>query len=350
MRRLLLIAPTLALVTALLVAGPALSALRIGTNGPDGLTGTAEDDQITGKGDGDRLKGLAGNDTYFFADGFAARTDGKVAADTVVETANGGIDTVNFRGVRRSKMTIRLIPDWGSINPIYNRAEDATVARGQVRFFYTTSSGVVQSIIENAIGGQGDGDTIQGGRGKNVLQPGGGATDTLRDNGGWKDGAQGLPGIPASNDVYKGFGSNTGTDLIEDWGGTNDSLDMRPFSTDEVYIDSIDLDGLRGTEESLMILTGASDLEGVIVVGHFGPYSDLSSTYGQLGQIETIMFANATITDTEALGSLSAASIEAHSRKQARLAEAAERFVKNARNLIDPNDPLGFRGTGERRK
>jgi hypothetical protein len=50
------------------------------------------------------------------------------------------------------------------------------------------------------------------------------------------------------------------------------------------------------------------------------------------------------------LGSLSAASIEAHSRKQARLAEAAERFVKHARKLIDPNDPLGLRGSEERRK
>jgi len=99
-----------------------------------------------------------------------------------------------------------------------------------------------------------------------------------------------------------------------------------------------------------MILTGPNDLEGAIIVGHFGPYADLSSAYGQHGQIETIIFADTTITDTEALGSLSVASADAGSGKDARLAEAAERFVTQARTLIDPHDPLGLDQIEERRK
>ena len=65
---LILLASALALLTALLLAGPALSKVLVGTDEPETLIGTKRNDQITGKGGQDILKGKAGNDTYFFAD------------------------------------------------------------------------------------------------------------------------------------------------------------------------------------------------------------------------------------------------------------------------------------------
>jgi Ca2+-binding RTX toxin-like protein len=64
----LLRAPALALVTVLLVAGPAFSKVLDGTDGDDTLIGTKRKDQITGREGQDLLKGKGGNDTYFFAD------------------------------------------------------------------------------------------------------------------------------------------------------------------------------------------------------------------------------------------------------------------------------------------
>src|SRR5215216_2292458 len=107
-RRLSLLAPTLALLALLLVAGPALSALRIGTNGVDTLLGTSGNDQLTGKEEGDILKGLAGNDIYFFADGFSKRADGSIGFDTLVEPSGQGSDTVSFRGVTSDSVGILL--------------------------------------------------------------------------------------------------------------------------------------------------------------------------------------------------------------------------------------------------
>ena len=45
--------------------------------------------------------------------------------------------------------------------------------------------------------------------------------DLLNDFGGYDDGTGSDPAIPASNDTYAGFNSNTGTDTIRDWGGTD---------------------------------------------------------------------------------------------------------------------------------
>src|SRR5215213_2376709 len=69
-RRGVLLAPTLALLAAMLVTGPALSALRVGTKNGETLLGTSGNDHITGAEGDDTLKGLVGNDTYFFADGW----------------------------------------------------------------------------------------------------------------------------------------------------------------------------------------------------------------------------------------------------------------------------------------
>jgi hypothetical protein len=318
MPRFVLLAPCFALLAALLLAGPALAAFRIGTDDNETLVGTTENDQIIGKGGTDTLKGKAGNDRYFFADGFGT--------DTLIETTTGGTDTVNFHAVTGGGVTVELVPEWVSVNPNLNAGSGPG---GQVRFGYSVNGTTVESFVENAIGGQGDFDVIQGGGRKNILQPGGGTADFFYDRGGWNDGAEGFPEVPASNDIYKGFTSNTGSDVIRDWGGTKDVLDMRPFSIEDVYVDAIDFDG-SGTEESLQIVTSLTTQ--VVVVGQFGDNNDLQAITNFHGRIETIIFADETITDTSGSQVLAAAS-EAGSGKQARLAAAAEGLADEARKL-----------------
>ena len=215
-----------AALLALLVASPAFSALRIGTKNAETLTGTKGNDHLTGAEGNDLLKGLAGNDTYFFADDWGV--------DELVEKPGEGTDTLNFRGVRTSALDIHLVREW---DPTFSTMF-ADGPGGAIDF--STAAG--QATIEKVIGGQGDGDLIETGSGPHTLQPGGGANDEMHDAGGYNDGPGGLPDVPVSNDIFKGFGDNTGTDLVFDLGGTKDVVDMRPFSTDDVYISRFDAD------------------------------------------------------------------------------------------------------------
>jgi hypothetical protein len=329
-RRLSLLAPSLALLAALLVVSSALAGVRIGTSGNDILTGTAGVDQLTGKGGDDVLKGLAGNDTYFFADNFS--NTGSGGFDTLVETSKGGIDTVNFRGVRSGAVFVIVVREWATEGFNY-----ATGPGGRVSFSYTNTGTTAQSYVENAVGGA-LGDSLFGGGGPNVLQPGGGDYDVLRDYGGWKD-EGGFPDIPASNDTYKGFAHNTGSDEISDWGGTGDVLDMRPFSTEDVYLDTVNMGGPDAAEESLQIVTGATSQ--VLVLGQFSPYWNGQTNGNPQGRIEKLIFADATITDIQTLQTAAAASARAGSGPQGELADVAPRLAEEARKQIDPRDPTG---------
>jgi hypothetical protein len=326
----------LAVLASALFAGAALAAVRTGTDGSETLVGTTKNDQITGKGGNDTLIGKAGNDRYVFADTWGT--------DTLVEKVGEGSDTVDFHAVTTGPVKVAMIPEWVDVVPLYNVA---TGPGGDIRFAFEVNGQTIQSIVENAIGGQGDGDIIQGGAGRNVLQPGGGAHDVLLDGGGYDDGPDGNPELPVSNDVFKGFAGNTGTDFIQDWGGTGDVLDMRPFALGDVVIDPIDLDD-DGPEESLQIVT--SLFGQVVIPGQFGEFSNYESMFNHHGQIETIRFADTTFSSTSALQSMTVASTAARSGKQARLAEAAEGLAKEARALVDTNDPLGLlRGSGDQR-
>jgi Ca2+-binding RTX toxin-like protein len=136
------IAPTLALITALLFAGSALSAVRIGTNGSETIVGTNGNDQLNGKGGDDILKGKAGNDMYYFADAWGS--------DSLVETAKGGIDTVNFHHVVTGPVAINLVPEWTSLGSNFNGV--VSLSSSRVQFSYTLNGKAVESFVENAIG------------------------------------------------------------------------------------------------------------------------------------------------------------------------------------------------------
>jgi hypothetical protein len=315
------------LLATVLAAGPAFAALRIGTNGNDTLIGTTKNDQITGKGGNDVLQGKAGNDRYIFADNWGT--------DTLVEKDGEGSDTVDFHAVTTGPVRVLLVPESVDVDPTGN---SATGPGGDIQFAYEVNGQTIQSIVENAIGGQGDRDLIIGGGGKNVLQPGGGATDIFIDLGGSNDGPDGSPDLPASDDVYKGFATNTGTDFVQDFGGNGDVLDLRPYATGDVFVTAIDLDGMHNSAETLQIVTGLTGQ--IIIVGQFGDVSNITTDFNYHGHIETIRFANKTFSTSSALRSATVASTEALSGKQVRLVEAAEGLAEEARVLIDLKDPL----------
>ncbi len=267
MRRTILLLTMMGL-TLVFSSAVALAAVKIGTNAGETIRGTDSADQITGKGGNDKTIGKLGNDIYYYADGFGV--------DTLIDT--GGTDTLSF-----SKLTagvnVYLIPEWGEdYNAVYDAADDSTLRVGMS----TTRN---DSLIENIVGGAGE-DYVAGGKADNVLRPGGGADDELRDWGGY-DGSTSFPAIPVSNDTYKSFTANTGTDYVTDFGGTADVIDLKEYESSEVYVDTADLNN-NGTEESLR-LTMPDNTE-VIVVGYFINYYA-----GQEGKIEEIRFADDTI-------------------------------------------------------
>jgi hypothetical protein len=152
-----------------------------------------------------------------------------------------------------------------------------------------------------------------------------------------------MPEVPVSDDLYKGFGDNTGTDVVLDFGSGGDVVDMRPFSTDDVYISREDFDS-SGTEESLQIVTGLTSQ--VIIAGHFGEYHQYTSQTGQQGRIEKLIFADATFTSTNGLAG-TAPLAKATSGKQATLAEAADRLAEEARaQLATMPEPGTLSGSG----
>jgi hypothetical protein len=276
-------APALALFAGLLVAGPALSKVLEGTDGPDILIGTKRADQITGKGDPDLLQGKGGNDTYFFDDGWGQDT-------AIIETRRQGKDTVDFSAVDSSVLVV-IVREFNQFDIFRdnNSGSDDLVGRDP-------ETGI--PYIETIIGGKGEGDALVTGGGPNTLNPGGGGTDFLEDHGGWDEGPGSEFTIPASNDTYVGFNqnSNTGPDIIRDWGGT-DVVDLRPTSSSSVTMTAIDDDGENGTKESLQIEWNSDPSKKVIINGHFGPHDPRSSQSGMDGHIEKLIFADVTFTD-----------------------------------------------------
>jgi hypothetical protein len=276
LRRLILLAPALALLTALLLASPALSKVLVGTDDSETLIGTKRNDQITGKGGQDILKGRAGNDTYFFADDWGQ--------DFLIEGRRGGTDTLNFTGVTGNALGVVIVREFDQLS-IIGPNNEQILADDEAGIPY----------VERIIGGQGASEAIQTGGGPNTLMPGGGDQDILADVGGYDQELGSGPRIPASNDTYAGFSSNTGRVTIRDWGGT-DVVDMRPTSSSSVTMTAIDDDGENGTKESLEITRNSDQNRKIVINAHFGPYDPLSSDSGMNGRIEKLIFADKTFT------------------------------------------------------
>lgn len=278
----------LAAMAALLAsATAALAEIKVGTDGPETIVGTSSADHITGKGGNDLLKGMAANDTYHFESSFG-HTFGH---DTLVETAtvgtkklSGGTDTLNFSQVNTGPVDIRIVHQWAALG--YN---DVAAPNGDAVELGT-------SRVENAVGGFGN-DHISGGSAKNTYSGGPGGSDNLADYGGW-DGDATFPGLAASDDTYKGFTSGSGTDLVTDFGGTADRLDLRPLSSSDVYFDAFDTDKL-GSDDSLRIfIDNGTEIQ---VIGHFSPSP---GTGQENGTMEQIIFSDEVVTSASQTSAL----------------------------------------------
>jgi hypothetical protein len=288
-RRALLLLSTMALVV-LLAAGVALAEMRIGTDASETIVGTNSGDLINGKGGNDTLKGLAANDVYHFDDG--------LGHDTLIESAfvkvgkkkkPGGIDTLNFSQVS-DQVNVKMVPQWGAQDYIYNRVSVGPFGQ---------SVDLGTSPVENAVGGSNH-DLIIGGSAKNIYKGGPGGNDVLADVGG-DDGSAvfhpELPDLPASDDTYMGFTSGTGHDLVVDYGGTRDVLDLRPLQSTDVYVDSFDYKA-DGTNDALKIVI--YDTTSVTVIGHFAPQPGDTDE----GRMEQIIFSDQVFTSAAELNSL----------------------------------------------
>ena len=268
-------------LAATLAAGPASAAIKVGTDGAEALVGTQYADHITGKGGADLLDGRAGNDVYHFAGGFGNDT---LLEPKKVGTLPGGVDTVSFSGVRTNS-SIFLIPQWRALG--YNAV--VTADSGGVAHRVDLGS----SVVERGVGGSGK-DYLFTGAGPNTLKGGAGGDDYLWDGGGYPGNGGDQVGLPASDDVYRGFAAGPGTDIVVDWGGGADVLDLRPWESSDVHVDTYSYGG--SGPNSLIVSNGD---RGVIVFGHFAPVGGQEN-----GTMEKIVFADETITSASAVRAL----------------------------------------------
>lgn len=313
-----------ALAMVVLGGGPALAETRVGTDGSDVLVGTHRADQIEGKGGDDVLKGLAGNDVYVFANGWGEDTlEEKALYRVGGKRRPGGVDTLDFSAVTGSGVDVVLGP---------SGLEGANAATGPAGEMLKLGT----SRVENVIGTQGKTDKLVGGVGKNTLQTGGGLDDILVDLGGYHDGPQGRPEVPASDDAYLGAGQNTGHVFVQDHGGSGDVLDLRPIVLEDAHLARIDMDR-NETRETLQIVTGPDTQ--VLVGGYFGAFQGMSD--GQ-GRVEKLVFADGTFSASSEVARAMDASVSttATGSKQAELAAAAEVLADEARRRFAEDGPL----------
>ena len=289
-------------LAATLSTGAASAAIKVGTDGAEALVGTPKADHLTGKGGDDFLEGRAGNDVYHFAGGFGKDT---LVEPKKVGTLPGGVDTVSFSGVG-TRSFIALIPQWRAQG--YNSASTYDPV-SDVGHSVTLGS----SVVERAVGGSGS-DFIQTGAGPNTLKGGAGGNDFLWDGGGIP-GNEDQVALPASDDVYRGFAAGPGIDTVGDWGGGADVLDLRPWESSDVYVDTF---SYASTSPNSLIVSNGD--RGVRVLGHFAP----SFEGWENGTMEKIVFADETITSTSAVQAMVEDSPEVSAKDAGLRAAAAE--------------------------
>ncbi|MBE9220734.1 choice-of-anchor L domain-containing protein [Dolichospermum flos-aquae] len=189
----------------------------IGTGNING-TGNAGNNVITGNSGDNTLTGRAGNDTYVFSVANA------LGADTIVEAANEGIDTIDFSDPKTNIA--------GPVNMNLGITTQQSVTVSNLKL--TLSAG---NVIENAIGGAGN-DLITGNALNNLLQGGSGNDQLSGQNG--NDILMGGPGADIltggnGNDTLWGGSSgsniNTNFDILEGGNGNDTFWFKRDYSS-----------------------------------------------------------------------------------------------------------------------
>ncbi|QBE63355.1 beta strand repeat-containing protein [Pseudoduganella lutea] len=131
--------------------------VNVASQGNDTLTGTDGDDQINGLAGADQLTGGKGDDAYFLDN----------VGDTVIELANGGIDTVNIGIAAKLTYTLGANIEHATITStavihLVGNAEDNTLTGNAAANMLTGGAG-----NDTLVGGKGN-DTLDGGAGDDV--------------------------------------------------------------------------------------------------------------------------------------------------------------------------------------
>ncbi len=266
-----------------------------GTGGSDYVKALSGNDWISAGPADDLTNGGSDNDTYAYKDGWGN--------DTLTDPS--GMDAANFSRVTVPEpsggichyLYVFLIPDWPAS---YNRAEAGHFDCNASQQTTVSASVNLNSSVVERVRGAGGYDRLYTGRGSNILKPGGGGAQ-LTDYGG-HPGDSLRPDLPASNDTYAGFRS--GSHIVLDWAGTSDTLDLRPYSSDDAFFEALDIDN-TGTAESLKISVERPDgiLFDVTVAGHLGAL-DPPPLDSVDGGMERILFADTTVAGKAQAGSL----------------------------------------------
>lgn len=258
-----------------------------GGNGTDRLYGDFGDDQLYGNGgndilDGgegsDYLYGGAGNDTYIFNMGYGIDTindsegintislgKGLFAEAMTVYRTNWNDLTITFEGIE-DKLVIQ-----GYFNTEENRSFSVNFADG-TRYAYDSEENPLKQVhltdyddwmsawSDNGVIMHGDGgnDNLNGGAGNDTLF-GGTGNDYLygNDDDDILDGGEGNDYLNGGNgdDTYI-FGNGYGSDIIEDYDGTN-KIVLSGINSDEVSIAKTNQSELtvtiNGSEDKLTI-------------------------------------------------------------------------------------------------
>jgi Ca2+-binding RTX toxin-like protein len=180
----------------------------VGTPGADTLTGGLGNDTLSGLASADLLIGGAGDDFYILSDNL----------DTVVEAANGGIDTIQAENISitiGANIENLLMTGAGSRNGAGNaRANVITGNSGDNTLWGNAGADSISAGEGNdSLLGGSENDTLDGGNGNDTLDGGSGA-DSL--NGG------------AGDDLY--LLSANGDSITEDVGGGTDMVQAHNIS------------------------------------------------------------------------------------------------------------------------
>jgi serralysin len=174
----------------------------IGGSGDDTIRGNSADNVLTGNGGADWLIGLEGNDRLVGGSGNDILSGG--VGNDVLEGGVGGDELSGGAGLDFASYEHAAAGIYASLtSPALNTGE-------AFHDMYISIEGLVGSVHNDSLFGDGSANTLRGGRGNDVLSGLGGAD--ILDGGGGNDSLRG----GAGNDTFL-FTGGIGSDTIVDW-------------------------------------------------------------------------------------------------------------------------------------
>jgi Ca2+-binding RTX toxin-like protein len=212
-----------------------------GNNLNNAISGDAGNDVLSGEMGGDYLDGGLGDDRLLGGDGndrYKIDADIDIGIDTIIETATGGSDVIDFRATSTKAININL-----GIATIQTVATGVSLTVANVENAYggTLNDRLFGDNFQNSLWGDAGNDILLGGAGNDVLFGGYGVGflplgldgDDLLVGGIGNDTMDGDIG----NDIYFiDADVDTGDDTIDDTNGV-DTIDLRATTTKAITID-----------------------------------------------------------------------------------------------------------------